>query len=57
VLIGRSRIQQARAKDGAKNAPWKNKKRFSTFAPARRLDVRIEESWSQLGRIDGWWNG
>jgi hypothetical protein len=21
------------------------------------LGVRIEESWSQLGRIDGWWNG
>jgi hypothetical protein len=33
-LIGRSRIQQARAKAGAKNAPWKNKNRFSTFAPA-----------------------
>ncbi len=24
-------------------------KLFSTFAPARRLDVRIEESWSQFG--------
>jgi len=21
------------------------------------LGVRIEESWPQLGRIDGWWNG
>ena len=31
---------------------------YSTFAPARRLDVRMEESWPQFkGRIDGWWNG
>jgi len=28
-LIGRSRIpQEARAKDGAKDAPWKTKSRF-----------------------------
>jgi hypothetical protein len=25
--------------------------------PTWRLGVRIEESWSQLGRIDDWWNG
>src|SRR6185437_225043 len=28
----------------------------STLAPNWRLGVRIEESWPQLGRIDGWWN-
>jgi hypothetical protein len=37
------------AKDGAKYAPWKTVELFSTFTPARRLDVRIEESWSQFG--------
>src|SRR6185437_6192077 len=28
----------------------------STLAPNWRLGVGIEESWPQLGRIDGWWN-
>jgi len=43
--LGALASRLARAKDGADNAPWKTKKPFSTFAPARRLDVRIEESW------------
>jgi hypothetical protein len=30
---------------GATCAPWKTARLFSTFAPAQRLDVRMEESW------------
>jgi hypothetical protein len=43
--LGALASRLAGAKDGAEYAPWKTRKRFSTFAPARRLDVRMEESW------------
>jgi len=35
----------------------KRKNAFPTSAPTRRLDVRMEESWSAVrDRIDGWWS-
>jgi hypothetical protein len=33
-----------------------NEKTFSTSAPVRRLDVRMENHGRSLGRIDGWWS-
>jgi hypothetical protein len=41
-----------------KERALEKQKTFFHFRTGRLLlDVRIEESWSQLGRIDGWWNG
>jgi hypothetical protein len=55
--LGALASRLAGAKDGAEYAPWKTRKPFSTFAPARRLDVRMEESMAEVkSRIDGWWN-
>jgi hypothetical protein len=44
-LIGRSRIQTGPCKRRRNVRALENIQPFSTFAPARRLDVRMEESW------------
>ena len=50
-LIGRSRIQTGRCKRRRKVGALENGELFSTFAPARRLDVRMEESWPQFEAV------
>jgi len=57
-LVERSRIQKSLCKRRRKERALEKQKTFFHFRTGRLLlDVRIEESWSQLGRIDGWWNG
>ncbi len=38
-------------KTARKARALENEKMFSTFAPARRRDVRIEESWSKFAAV------